>query len=141
MKCIPKFLHFFAFTSQPTVWSGGDDLKSDFLNLFSRSEAGDPVRLVSWWFSRNIQANPIGVNVDAVRDIIKIFGRKPDNVMNGTLKDLVKIHSCFSTIEIWVSKNSINHFWIMHPLFLKTEMAKYLVMDQITNFGYSVLKT
>ena len=98
------------------------ELKSDFLNLFSRSEAGDPVRLVSWWFSRNIQANPIGVNVDAVRDIIKIFGRKPDNAMNGTLKDLVKIHSCFSTIEIWVSKNSINHFCITHPLFLKTEM-------------------
>jgi len=70
-----------------------------------KSEAGDPVRLVSWWFSRNIQANPIGVNVDAVRDIIKIFGRKPDNVMNGTLKDLVKIHSCFSTIEIWVEQN------------------------------------
>ena len=89
--------------------------------IFSRSEAGDPVRLVSWWFSRNIQANPIGVNVDAVRDIIKIFGRKPDNVMNGTLKDLVKIHSCFSTIEIWVSKNSINHFWITHPT------SRYLV--------------
>ena len=80
----------------------GDDLKSDFLNLLSRSEAGDPVRLVSWWFSRNIQANPIGVNVDAVRDIIKIFGRKPDNAMNGTLKVLVKIPFCFSTIEIWV---------------------------------------
>ena len=117
---IPNFCNFFVLYLNP-LWSG-DDLKSDFLNLLSRSEAGDPVRLVSWWFSRNIQANPIGVNVDAVRDIIKIFGRKPDNVMNGTLKDLVKIHSCFSTIEIWVSKNSINHFWIMHPLFLKTEM-------------------
>ena len=110
---IPNFCNFFVLYLNP-LWSG-DDLKSDFLNLLSRSEAGDPVRLVSWWFSRNIQANPIGVNVDAVRDIIKIFGRKPDNVMNGTLKDLVKIHSCFSTIEIWVSKNSINHFWITHP--------------------------
>jgi hypothetical protein len=63
----------------------------------SRLEAEAHVHWANWSFSKNIPENLFAANADARPDTIKIIGRTPESVMNGTRVVRVQNPSSSST--------------------------------------------